>query len=178
VTTADLLRSLLPPVAYDPYGKVVGAVMKAEANALTAAEDRASSVADAMHPGTAGEDIADWERFLALTPRPDANQGERVQAVRGKLGELGGLSSPYFIRLAAASGYDITIFEPQPWRVGHSSVAEPLYPEDVVFVWQVQIHTRPEGVDAAMDAALEQRLIDLKPGYTYCQFLESQRAPN
>lgn len=172
MTTGDLLRSLLPPVAYDPTGKVIGAVVDAEAKALDAALTRAAAIGDAMHPATAGDAIADWERVLSLKPLPDASQPERVQAVLSKLGELGGLSIPYFTRLAAAAGYDITIIEPKPFRCGHSVCNDPLYLDDVLFVWQVRINARPPGGDVAADAALEITFNELKPAHTYCQFLE------
>jgi len=173
MTLASLLRTLLPPMAYDPAGRVVGAVIDAEAAALQEAVERASTVADAMHPATAGDAIADWERVLGLRALPAASPAERVQAVLAKLGELGGLSIPYFVRLAAAAGYAITITEPKPWRVGHSHVDEPLYLEDVLFVWQVHIDSRPPEGSAATDAALEATFNSLKPAHTFCQFLES-----
>jgi len=169
---ADLLRRMLPPVAYDTAGPVVGAVIDAEANALQAGIQRAESIAGALHPATADAAISDWERVLALASKPQVGQAERVQAVLSKLGELGGLSIPYFVRLAAAAGYAITITEPQPWRVGHSSVAEPLYLSGALFVWQVHIDKRPPGATAATDAALAAVFDDLKPAHTLCQFVE------
>jgi len=173
MTLAELLRTLLPPVAYDPAGRVVGAVIDAEAGALQVAVERAQTIQQAMHPATAGDAIADWERVLGLRPLPSASPAERVQAVLAKLGELGGLSISYFVRLAAAAGYAITIIEPKPWRVGHSSVDEPLYLEDVLFVWQVRIDRRPPNASPVTDAALEATFNNLKPAHTFCQFLES-----
>lgn len=173
MTLASLLRTLLPPVAYDPAGRVIGAVIDAEAAALQEAMERAQTVEHAMHPATAGDAIADWERVLGLRPLPSASAAERVQAVLAKLGELGGLSIPYFVRLAAAAGYAITIIEPKPWRVGHSHLDEPLYLEDVLFVWQVRIDRRPSNATPVTDAALEATFNNLKPAHTFCQFLES-----
>ncbi|MGH8386228.1 MAG: putative phage tail protein, partial [Pseudomonas sp.] len=148
-------------------------VIDAEADALQMAVDRAKTIENAMHPATAGDGIADWERVLGLRPLPSANPTDRVQAVLAKLGELGGLSIPYFVRLAAATGYAITISEPKPWRVGHSSVDEPLYLENVLFVWQVRIDRRPPDATPSTDAALEATFNNLKPAHTFCQFLES-----
>lgn len=117
--------------------------------------------------------LSDWEHVLALMPPPNATPQERVQAVLAKLGELGGLSIPYFVRLAAAAGYAVTITEPKPWRVGHSHVDEPLYRQDVLFVWQVHIDRRPPSATPVTDAALEATFNNLKPAHTFCQFLES-----
>lgn len=167
-----LLRGLLPPVSYDPNAPMLGAVLDAEGAELQAARDSAQRVANAMHPDTAGDDIVGWESMLALQPVPSATQPQRAAAVKVKLGELGGLSIPYFTRLAAAAGYTVTITEPRVFRAGVSRCGDRLYPEDIVFLWQVRIDQRPAGANAAMDAALQFTFDDLKPAHTMCQFVE------
>lgn len=174
MTLADLLRALLPPTAYDPQGETVGAVITGEANALQAAIDSAQAISDAMDPQVADNAaLAEWERTLAITPRPDASLAMRAQAVLAKLAALGGLSIPYFTRLAAGMGYGVAITEPRAFRCGISHCGERLYGEDVVFVWQVTITSRPAGADATTDAALQAVFDDLKPAHTLCQFLEA-----
>lgn len=172
MSIAELLRSLLPPVAYDPHAPTVGAGLDADAAALQLAIDGAARVDAAMSPSTAGVDIGEWERLLGLLPLPDAAQADRVAAVLAKLGELGGLSIPYFIRLAASAGYIVSITEPRAFRAGVGRCGDRLYPEDIVFLWQVRIDQRPAGASAAMDAALQQTFDDLKPAHTLCQFVE------
>jgi len=173
MSIAELLRSLLPPVAYDPHAPAIGAVLDAEAAALQASIDSADRVADAMDPGTAGDDIGEWERLLALPALPGAVHADRVAGVLAKLGELGGLSIPYFVRLAASAGYTVSITEPRAFRAGVGRCGDRLYPEDVIFVWLVRIEQRPAGATAAMDAALQQTFTDLKPAHTLCQFVEA-----
>jgi uncharacterized protein YmfQ (DUF2313 family) len=166
---ADLLRSLLPPVAYDPSGPRLSAWIDAEAAALQAARDGGDTLLARMHPATADTDVSSWERLYALTPAPSDSLAKRIQVVLAKMGELGGISRAYFVRLAASQGYGITISEPRAFRCGISRCGERLYGEDVVFVWDVTINTRPVGGD---DAALKALFNDLKPAHTQCDFVE------
>lgn len=173
MSVAEQLRAMLPPVAYDRAGRLVMATTDAEANVLDGVIARAAAVKAAMHPRTAGDAIVDWERVYALQSRSSAPQVERVQAVLSKMGETGGLSVAYFERLATAAGYGIKILEPKPFRCGISRTGDPLYPDEIRFVWQVRINERPTGGGPATDAALARTFDDLKPAHTFCQFLES-----
>lgn len=169
LSLADALRALFPPEAYDLAGPALSAELEATANVQQGVVDSAAVVANAMHPSTADlPAIASWERVLALTPLPNATPENRVQAVLAKLGELGGLSRSYFVRLAASQGYGISISEPRAFRVGISRCGDRLYGEDVVFLWLVTINSRPPGGD---DAALQALFDDLKPAHTLCQFV-------
>ncbi len=58
------------------------------------------------------------------------NRQRRVLAVMAKLNETGGLSIPYFVRLAEAAGYQIQIDEPQPFRVYVNRAGESLAPRN------------------------------------------------
>ncbi|MDF5830371.1 hypothetical protein P4233_30935 [Pseudomonas aeruginosa] len=49
MTIAELLRQLLPPVAYDPNGRHVGAVIDAEAQQIEAAIGSSAAVLMALH---------------------------------------------------------------------------------------------------------------------------------
>src|SRR5947199_1038242 len=59
--------------------------------------------------------LEDWEAEYGL-PDPCSTgtlgQAQRVSALRGKYGALGGQSPAYFICLALSLGYDVTIEEP------------------------------------------------------------------
>jgi uncharacterized protein YmfQ (DUF2313 family) len=61
---------------------------------------------------------------------------QRRNALVAKLTQLGGQSRQYFIDLAAALGYEITITEFQPFTV-NSGVNDPLCDTEWRFVWQV-----------------------------------------
>jgi len=80
------------------------------------------------YPGTAIETISDWERVCGL---PDPCTGplgilqERREAVLAKLGARGGQSRQYYIDLAAALGFEITITEFRPFLAGESQAGDP-----------------------------------------------------
>ena len=112
----DILRGLLPPVSYARNAPRVRAQAEIDGAALDAVAESAQSVADAVDPRSAGQMLADWERVLGLDGT-GKNRQRRVLAVMAKLNETGGLSIPYFVRLAEAAGYQIQIDEPQPFHV-------------------------------------------------------------
>ncbi|MNZ17268.1 hypothetical protein D3C78_342560 [compost metagenome] len=113
MTIAELLRLLLPPVAYDRAGPYVGAVIEAEARQIEAAIDSASRVLDAMHPDS-GYALDDWERVLGL-PEPctaivDLERDQRITAVLLKLRGIRGQRPQDYVELAEALGYtDVTV---------------------------------------------------------------------
>lgn len=90
--------------------------------------------------------LADWEDELGL-PDPcgtaDAGFAARKAAVRAKLAAHGGASPGYFICVARAAGYDITIEEPTGFECGFSELGGPdeLTATDPETVWIV----RPAG---------------------------------
>jgi uncharacterized protein YmfQ (DUF2313 family) len=104
--------------------------------------------------------------------------------VLAKLAETGGLSIPYFTRLAAGMGYRVTINEPQPFRAGINRAGEQLWVADILWVWQVVVHgdtTQTYRFQAGMSAAgerltafgdqvIESVFNDLKPADTFVYF--------
>ncbi|KIP18018.1 hypothetical protein KY49_3283 [Burkholderia sp. MSHR3999] len=180
----DLLRTLLPPVSYDPNAKSLAAQLKADGHALDDAQASAESVLGAVTPFYAGELIADWERVIDITPPANATQDERVTAVVQKLAETGGLSIPYFKGLARRMGYTIEIEEPQPFTAGVSRAGDPIWIRDIVWVWKVIVSGSPPidkrfyaGTSGAGDSlryfsdpVIEQAFNDLKPAFTYVYF--------
>ncbi|MDK4581531.1 phage tail protein, partial [Kingella kingae] len=58
----------------------------------------------------------------------------RLSDVLIKINAIGGLSIPYFIDLARAAGYTITIGEPQPFRAGINRTGDRLAREDIMWV--------------------------------------------
>jgi uncharacterized protein YmfQ (DUF2313 family) len=92
------------------------------------------------YPGTALETLTDWERICGL---PDPCTGpldtiqERRLAILAKLAARGGQSRQYFIDIAAAIGFTITIDEFNAFRVGQNRTSQPLYGEEWMFYWRV-----------------------------------------
>lgn len=136
---ADQLRLLLP-LAYDPNGRQISVVIGAEAATLEAVERLAMAIYESCFPGS-GEALDDWERLLDL---PDAclvgeeqTVRQRVQAVLGKLQGRGGQSRTFFISLAKALGYEITITNFRPARTGLARAGDALNGNDWPMAWRV-----------------------------------------
>jgi uncharacterized protein YmfQ (DUF2313 family) len=83
--------------------------------------------------------LDEWEKSLGL-PDPctplDPSLQERQAAVRARWGARGGLTTGYFITLAAALGFTITIDEFRPFHAG-SPAGTPLYGPAWAFAWRV-----------------------------------------
>jgi len=92
------------------------------------------------YPGTALETLTDWERICGL---PDPCTGvlgtiqQRRLAILAKLASRGGQSKQYFIDVAAAVGFHITIEEFRPFRVGRNRTSHHLYGADWNYYWRV-----------------------------------------
>lgn len=180
----SLLALLLPPVSYSPSEPALQAELVAEGKSLDSALTSASRVKGAITPFFAEQLIPDWERVCGVVPPAGTTYQQRLQTVLAKLAETGGLSIPYFIRLANGLGYRITINEPQPFRAGVSRAGAPLWVPDIIWVWQVVVHAgsvRAYNFRAGQSASGE-RLItfgdpviealfdDLKPAFTFVYF--------
>lgn len=179
-----LLASLLPPVAYDSSQPVIAAELSADGKAFDDAYLSADNALNGVTPYFSADLIQDWERVLAITPETDSGYQQRLDAVLLKLSETGGLSIPYFIRLAESIGYTITIDELQPFRAGTSRCGEILYIPDIIFTWRVNIY----GLDVPVyyfnagsaragdrlmtmgDRVIENTFNELKPAHTLCFF--------
>lgn len=181
---SELLTRLLPPVSYSPDGPRLQAELGSEGAALDRVQNGARQLVGATTPLLAEGLLPDWERVCGLTPPTDAPYQQRQQAVLAKLAETGGLSIPYFTRLAAGMGYRIAISEPQPFRAGLNRAGQQLWTADIPWVWQVTVFgakTRPyffragqslagERLTTFGDPRLEDLFKDLKPAHTYVYF--------
>jgi len=145
---------------------------------------QSAQVLAAAYAPTAGGDITRWERLLDINPPQPDNYARRVADVLAKLNETGGLSIPYFIRLAAAAGYTITISEPQPFRAGVNRAGDRLAREDIMWVWWVDVAAQSQTVwrfragsgtagsrlSQYSDAVIESLFNRLKPAHTAIRF--------
>ncbi|WP_218652054.1 YmfQ family protein [Limnobaculum xujianqingii] len=182
--TSNLLKTLLPPVSYEPNGERLSVEIDVQATVLDAVELSAQQVADAVTPFSAGNLLADWERVYAVPVRAGATYQERLSNVLTKMAETGGVSIPYFIQLAASMGYTITIDELQPFIAGVNRCGDTLYTEDIIWVWRVNVFNSQTplyyfraGVSGAGerllafgDSQIETVFNDLKPAETLCIF--------
>jgi len=181
---AELLTLLLP-VPYAATDRVLAASLAAEGRVLDDAHARATVVAEAISPaGAGGLWLADWERVLGL---PDTcaggyaqTQAERIAAALAKMRQRGGLSRAYFIGIAKALGYAITIEEYAVFTC-ESACDQPICDEPWRFVWTVHApettireNTCESGCEDPLaswgNTLLECVIRRLKPAHTFVQF--------
>ncbi|WP_369608139.1 YmfQ family protein [Snodgrassella alvi] len=179
----DTLLGLLPPVAYNRTATTIRNAAAVDGACLDEVQNAAHRKLGVIDPRTSGNYILRWEEVLNLDPTGKNGQ-QRIQAVITKINETGGLSIPYFMQMAASIGYDITITEPQPFRVGISRVGHRLAREDIMWVWWVNIKnadsratrfragmsTAGDRLTAYGDVVIESVLKDLKPAFTDIRF--------
>lgn len=145
---------------------------------------RAEKLLLEMIPRTCRETLGRWERVLGL---PDPCTGMlptialRRAAVVTKDAAGGGLSRAYFIALAEALGYHITITEFAPFTAG-SLAGDVLTNGGWVYTWQVNAQETTVGVFLAGEGVageplrvwgidiLECALRRLKPAHTHVIF--------
>lgn len=147
LTETDYLRqlqALLPPGPAWPKDDdaTLTRLLAALAAELARVDGRACILLEEADPRTVAELFADWERVAGL---PDAcavafggdqTVAQRRAALVGRLATLGGQSPAYFVGIAAALGYAITITEFVAHSVG-DDVEMPIYDVAWNFAWQV-----------------------------------------
>lgn len=102
-------------------------------------EARAAALLEELDPRTTVEMLLDWETMVGLPDPctgPLTSLAQRRAAVLARLAELGGQTPAYYVSLAAALGYTVTITEFEAFTVG-MTVGLPLYGTDWEFAWQV-----------------------------------------
>jgi len=167
LTSADYLQqlqALLPPgpAWASDEASFTTHLFDGLAQELARVDGRALQLVEEADPRTVAELFADWERVAGL---PDAcaeafggdqSVAQRRSALIGRLTTLGGQSAAYFIGLAAALGYAITITEFCEHSV-NDDVEQPIYGPAWNFAWQVNaaLNTVTEfTVDSTVDDAL------------------------
>lgn len=137
------LHALLPQGSAWPRapGTMLDALLGAIADRAAAQHARIRTLADdESFPAAAAEMLADWERAYGL---PDGCGGEgdsvaqRRAALLARIAERGGQSRAYFIGVAAALGFDVTIEEIRPARIGVARIGDPIYSEAWIFTWRM-----------------------------------------
>lgn len=191
MTATDYLRQLqvlLPPGPAWPKddAATLTRLLDALATELSRVDGRAQKLIEEADPRIVAELFADWERVAGL---PDAcaqafggdqTMAQRRAALVGRLTTLGGQSPAYFIGLAAALGYAITITEFRAHTV-NDDVECTLYDTAWNFAWQVNAalntvtaitvdSTVEEPIAAWGNALLECVIKRLKPAQTAVLF--------
>ena len=135
------LQALLPPGAAwtrEPDA-VLTRLLAALACELARVDGRADVLLAECDPRLAIELITDWERVAGLPDTctgPLATLDERRAAVHARITSAGGQSRAYFIGLAAAVGYAVTITEFRPWTC-EDPCDGPIYDDTWAHTWRV-----------------------------------------
>lgn len=182
------LIALLPsgPAWQVEAGSVLRRMLEGIAEELARVDGRSRDLMNEADPRTTLETLTDWERVYALPdPCDGANPtiGQRRAGLVAKVIARGGQTKAYFIDVAIARGYVITITEFEQHTVAHP-VNAPLYGEDWAFAFQVNAPLNSVGVFTVNtpvseplawwgNLALECVINNLKPAHTKALFAYS-----
>lgn len=189
---ARQLQQLLPQgAAWDVQpGSRMAQLLLGIGEELARIDARAGSLVDEWDPRTTYELLVEWERMLGL-PDPcvtgEQTIAQRRAAVIAKYTSLGGQTPAYYIALAAALGYSVTITEFTPYDIG-DDVDAPIEGDAWAYAWQVNAalntvgeQTVDDGADEPLawwgNEALECVLDRLKPAHTYLLFAYTAGGP-
>jgi uncharacterized protein YmfQ (DUF2313 family) len=150
LTLADFLRAiqgLLPPgPAWPRDDDAVLTQVVQGVNDAVYAHHRATLVLSEVEadPHFTTDLLPDWENDYGL-PDPctplNATLEQRRLALLAKMRARGGQSPAYFISVADALGYTITIQRFFPFRVSAGRIGDPLYGQGWIFAWRVHAPT-------------------------------------
>ena len=138
---ARMLKALLPrgPLWRLEADSLISRVLLAIADELARIDARADDLIREIHAPTTLELLPDFERVYGL---PDPCLGEkpstpqRIASLIAKITSTGGQTAGYYIGIAAALGFTITVTEFQEFDV-EDDVEAPVYGPDWNFAWQV-----------------------------------------
>lgn len=175
---AEALGRLLPPVSYHSKGELLGTSLLIDGLQLDRGLTSATRLLDGLNP-LSGIFIDDWERVCGLKANRHLPLEQRIARLIDKLNEKGTLSIPFIKQKAKALGYEITIFEPEPFRAGVSRCGEILWDKGVIYMFFVDIGVPAYlysgnyaldryGVQTISDPILEAMLNEIKPAHTRC----------
>ncbi|EHP0991033.1 DUF2313 domain-containing protein, partial [Escherichia coli] len=120
---------------------VQSAVLRALGSSFQRSDNDGVNLLTGAFPSTATILLSEWESTLGLPD--DCSIGEvggvrdRQRAVVSKLISTGGLNRDYYIRIAAALGYTITITQFRPSMCGMSQCGDALNGDEWPFTWKV-----------------------------------------
>lgn len=127
----DLLENLLPPGRlWQPRDQpLFSGVLGEMAEELCRVDDRVQDLLREADPRQTSELLEDWERLLGLPDEcapDDITLEERIGAVVEKYTNVGGLTASFYEFVIEQLGYTATVTNWLPFRVGQSTVGDPL----------------------------------------------------
>lgn len=186
---ANVLKQLYPPVSYNINGEHFIAQCEVDGNAFDRLQQSAEEVLAAIEPATSNQMLSDWERICWIKTDLSKSYQERVKRVIVQLNAVGGLSIPYFTRIAESIGYQIQIKEFSPLQNDLPNPGDLVQfrnepRESLIYMWRVTVLNGDDNIvyfragssfagDHLVefgDPIIEEFFKDLKPAHTYCYF--------
>ncbi|OOF59283.1 YmfQ family protein [Rodentibacter myodis] len=190
-----VLSRLYPPVSYNINGERFLAQCEIDGNAFDRVQQSAVEMLNVIEPTMSNTMLADWERLCGIKTDLSKNYQARVKRVIAQLNAVGGLSIPYFKRIAESIGYQIDIKEFSPFandlpNPGDLEQFRDEAQENLIFMWRVDVLNGDDNIvyfragqsfagDHLVefgDPIIEEFFKDLKPAHTYCYFAYQTRS--
>ena len=184
-----VLAKLYPPISYNVNGERFLAQCEVDGNAFDRLQKSAVDLLQIIEPATSNTMLSDWERLCGIKTDYSNNYQARVKRVIAKLNAIGGLSIPYFKRIAESIGYRIEIKEFSPLAndlptTGDLAQFRNEARDNLIFMWRVSVLNGDDNIvyfRAGSSFAgnhlvefgepiIEEFFRDLKPAHTYCYF--------
>ncbi|AGV11516.1 Uncharacterized protein conserved in bacteria (DUF2313) [Haemophilus influenzae] len=184
-----VLAKLYPPVSYDVNGERFLAQCEVDGNAFDRLQKSAVDLLQIIEPATSNTMLSDWEHLCGIKTDYTNNYQARVKRVIAKLNAIGGLSIPYFKRIAESIGYRIEIKEFSPLAndlptTGDLAQFRNEARDNLIFMWRVSVLNGDDNIVYFRagssfagnhlvefgDPIIEEFFRDLKPAHTYCYF--------
>ena len=184
-----VLAKLYPPISYDVNGEHFLAQCEVDGNAFDRLQKSAVDLLQIIEPATSNTMLSDWERLCGIKTDYTNNYQARVKRVIAKLNAIGGLSIPYFKRIAESIGYRIEIKEFSPLAndlptTGDLAQFRNEARDNLIFMWRVSVLNGDDNIVYFRagtsfagnhlvefgDPIIEEFFRDLKPAHTYCYF--------
>lgn len=184
----EQLKALLPPGQAFPrdQGTKLDTLLDGMSLELARVDGRGLRLAAEANPAGTSELLSDWERVTGLPDKCAGTLEATLQGRRGaltaKLSGTGGQSPAYFISIAKALGYLVTIEEFRPFRAGRSAAGNALTNGDWIYAWRVRAPAETiipyrSGLSAAGEPlrawgndTLECKINQLKPAHSIALF--------
>ncbi len=165
---AAAMRALMPRgrAWSDDPDSAQAKVRTAVATTYARSDAAGSAILNGSIPGRLTASLPEWEATLALpdfnlVPNPSIEQ--RLDQVRGRFVSVGGQSREAVTAFAAALGFTIAITNYSPFRVGLSTVGNPVASDEWSFVWGVTVTAKTGALPVAV---LMSELQAIKPAET------------
>lgn len=184
-----VLAKLYPPVSYDVNEERFLAQCEVDGNAFDRLQKSAVDLLQIIEPATSNTMLSDWEHLCGIKTDYTNNYQARVKRVIAKLNAIGGLSIPYFKRIAESIGYRIEIKEFSPLAndlptTGDLAQFRNEARDNLIFMWRVSVLNGDDNIVYFRagssfagnhlvefgDPIIEEFFRDLKPAHTYCYF--------